>query len=111
MCISESTPPTEKATWREERLRYRILHAVYGRAGIHCERTVTSSEIGAALDLRYEDLFRVLEFLRDQRYLEFLGPGPRVCITGRGIHYIEENAARRRSLRVPEGRAPDDTGP
>jgi hypothetical protein len=88
--------------WGEERLRYRILKTVYDRAGAQCEKTVTGSEIGAALDLRYEDLFRVVHFLEHNGYLIYLGAGPRVCISGKGIGYIEKAAARRRSVRSAE---------
>lgn len=85
--------------WSEEQLRYRILRTVYERSGGRCEGIVTGSEIGMLLDLRYEDLFRVIHFLEHHRYIEYLGIGPRVCITEKGIRYIETVALRRRSVR------------
>jgi len=92
-------PLEASANWREERLRYNILRVVYDLAGARCDKVVTGSEIGSLLDLRYEDLFRIIHFLENHAYLTYLGPGPRVCITDRGIRYIEQLALRRRSLR------------
>jgi DNA-binding IclR family transcriptional regulator len=85
--------------WREEQLRYAVLKYVYERAGQHCEVVVKGSEIGAALDLRYENLFRITHFLERRGYLAYLGEGPRVCITFQGIEYMEVLAGRRRSIR------------
>lgn len=90
---------TGRADWDEERLRYHVLSAIYERAGASCERTVTGTEIGAVLNLKFEDLFRVIHFLEVKGYLKYLDAGPRVCITAAGLRYIEELAGRRRSLR------------
>ena len=96
-------PRTERPDWGEERLRYKVLSTVYDRAGASCERTVTGTEIGSILDLRYEDMFRVIHFLESHGYLKYLDAGPRVCLTPNGLRYIEELAGRRRSIRlVPE---------
>jgi hypothetical protein len=89
----------ETAEWNEEQLRYQVLRAVYDKGGARCERTVTGTTIGADLDLRYEDLFRVIHFLEFNGFLNYLGAGPRVCITQKGIHYVDEAAGRRKSLR------------
>jgi hypothetical protein len=92
--------------WGEEQLRYLILRAVYDRVGRRCDRPVSGTEIGTVLDLRYEELFRVVAFLEQHGYLDHLGESPHVCITPRGIHYIEEVAGRRRSIRVPDVQPP-----
>ena len=84
----------------EERLRYDVLRAAYDRAGADCARSVSAAEIGAGLDVRHEDLFRIVYVLDSRHYLRCVGPGPRVCITERGIRYIEEEAGRRRTLRL-----------
>lgn len=94
-------PPTERTEWDEERLRYAVLSTIYERAGASCERSVTGTQVGAALDLRYEDLFRIIHYLERNDYLKYLDAGPRVCITPRGLRYVEELAGRRRSLREP----------
>jgi hypothetical protein len=91
-----------RAEWDEEQLRYRVLHEIYRRAGHDCARTVTGTEIGAALDLRYEDLFRAIYFLSSHEYVQSQEAGPRVCITRSGIEYIETGAGRRRTVRATE---------
>ena len=93
---------SSRTDWTEEQMRYKVLDAVYGRAGAQCDREVTGTEIGAQLDLRYEDLFRLIHFLEYHGYLLYLGAGPRVCVTRKGVEYIEEVAGRRRSVRRPD---------
>lgn len=93
-----------RSEWDEERLRYNVLSTIYERAGASCESTVIGTEVGTVLDLKHEDLFRVIHFLEYNGYLKYLGAGPRVCITDKGLRYVEEIAGRRRSLRNPERR-------
>jgi hypothetical protein len=95
------TPPAE---WSEERLRYRILRAVYEQSGSDPARSTTATEIGTLLSMGYEELFRTFSFLVDHDYLLPVGEGPRVCITPEGIRYIEEAAGRRMTVRVPRRR-------
>lgn len=85
--------------WQEEQLRYQVLHYVYEHAGQHCDVVVKGSEIGTALNLRYEELFRITHFLETRGYLAYLGAGPRVCLTAKGIEYMELLAGRRRTIR------------
>lgn len=85
--------------WRREQARYRVLEWVYERTGVNCDVAVTGTEIGAALGLPYEDLYRVIHFLEDRGYLNYRGAGPRVCITPKGIRYLEVDAQNRRSIR------------
>lgn len=92
---------TWRPEWSEERLRYNVLSTIYERTGASCETTITGTEVGALLQLKYEDLFRVIHFLEFNGYLKYLDSGPRVCITFKGLRYIEELAGRRRSLREP----------
>ncbi|CAN5778398.1 hypothetical protein BH23GEM6_BH23GEM6_26390 [soil metagenome] len=92
------TPPAE---WSEERLRYKILRAVYEHAGSDTGRSTTATEIGTELSMGYEELFRTFSFLVDHGYLLCIGEGPRVCITPAGISYIEKAAGRRMTLRIP----------
>lgn len=85
--------------WRREQLRYRVLAWVYEQTGTNCELPVTGTQIGAALGLPYEELYRVIHFLEDRGYLSYRGAGPRVCITEKGISYLEIDARKRRSIR------------
>ena len=85
--------------WDEERLRYEVLSTVYELSGAVCQRAVTGSQIGAALGLRYEDLFRAIQYLEQYGFLKYMDSGARMCITPKGLRYVEELAGRRRSLR------------
>jgi DNA-binding MarR family transcriptional regulator len=91
----------EQPQWSEEQLRYRVLEYVYTRAGASCTRSVSGEEIGAGLQIHYEDLFRVVHALERHGYLCRIDRALRVCITPAGNRYIEEHAGRRRSVRLP----------
>lgn len=84
---------------RREKLRYQVLQWVYDHAGAACTVPVTGSQIGSALHLPYEELYRVIHYLEDRGYLVYLGAGPTVCITDKGIRYLEEEAGNRRTIR------------
>lgn len=84
---------------REEKLRYSILSFVYQRAGANCEVAVTGPEIGAELQLGLESLYSAITFLNRAGYLAEGGVGPRVCITPKGVEYMEVLAGRRKSVR------------
>jgi predicted transcriptional regulator len=94
---SNGTVPRHE--WRREQLRYSVLELVFQRTGSNCELSVTGSEIGAALELPYEELYRVVHYLENRGFLNYRGAGPRVCITTKGIRYLEELSGRRRSIR------------
>lgn len=85
--------------WRREQIRYQVLEWVYERTGVNCDVAVTGTEIGAGLGLPYEDLYRVIHYLEDRDYLHYRGAGPTVCITAKGIRYLEVEARNRRSIR------------
>lgn len=85
--------------WRREQLRYRVLAWVYEHTGSDCDISVTGTQIGAALRLPYEELYRVIHYLEDRGYLNYRGAGPRVCITEQGIQYLRVDAKKRRSIR------------
>lgn len=85
--------------WRREQLRYQVLDWVYDRTGADCSLTVTGTQIGAGLGLSYEELYRIIHFLEDRGYLSYLGVGPRVCITEKGVRYLETESRKRKSIR------------
>lgn len=85
--------------WRQERLRYHIPRWIYETTGANCEIEVTGPQVGVALGLSYEELYRAINFLHEHGYLAYRGVGPRVCLTGRGIEYLEVLAKRRESVR------------
>jgi predicted transcriptional regulator len=86
--------------WSEERLRYTVLRSIYERVGADCAATTTATQIGAELSIGYEELFRTISALVQHGYLFEVAEGPRVCITPRGIRYIEKAAGRRMTIRL-----------
>jgi DNA-binding MarR family transcriptional regulator len=94
-----ATRETTKPIWQEERLRYEVLRFIYEHAGASCQHEVTGTQIGAALQLTYEDLYRIVHFLDSRGYLHYMGAGPRVCLSEEGRRYLEELARQRRSIR------------
>lgn len=98
----ESEREGQPLEWTEEQLRYRILRAVYDQAGGDCVETVTATEIGAGLGLAHEDLFRSLNLLEQANFLFRVDDEPSVCVTPKGIRYLEKHAGRRRSVRLPK---------
>jgi hypothetical protein len=87
--------------WSEEQLRYQVLRVVYERAGAMCTRAVRSEEIGAELQLHFEDLYRIMQYLTARHFLFRTDESFCVCVTPKGIRYIERAAGRRLSLRDP----------
>lgn len=97
---TERAQPDLPPDWQQERLNFEVLSWVYERTGAQCTAQVAVSEIGFALDLPYEELYRSIEFLRSRGYLTESVPSTRLCITRRGISYLELLAGRRRSIRA-----------
>lgn len=91
--------PTVPTDWRDERLRYQVLRFVYDRVGPDCLAVLTAPEIGGALALTDDDVLRVVSWLTDHGYVRHFGARPSVCLTERGIEYLESDARRRHSLR------------
>ena len=91
------------AAWRdrqsEESARYEFLLRLYQRTGPDPQGVVHAGEIGYGLGLSRVQTFAVVEFLADQGFVEYLGAGPRVRISARGIRYIELEAGARRTVR------------
>jgi hypothetical protein len=92
--------PGTCSEWSEERLRYRVLRSVYDHAGGDCTSCVTPAEVGCDLSVTYEDLYRATALLVEHGFL-FRMASDSLCITPRGIRYIERAAGRRLSLRLP----------
>lgn len=95
-----NTVEVVRPEWKDERTRYRILDSVYRRAGGTCTESVAASAIADDLGIASDRLRRILAQLAEGGYLFAVGPGPLVCITPRGIRYIEKSAGRRKSLRL-----------
>lgn len=89
----------DRQQWREERMRFEVLAAIYEACGGQPDCTLTVSEFAGQLGIWREELFRILDFLDRHRFIVYEGAGPRVSIARRGIDYIEKEGARRRSIR------------
>jgi DNA-binding IclR family transcriptional regulator len=89
----------QRQRWREERMRYEVLAAIYrgceGKAGC----TLVVSAFAEKLGIWREELFRVLEFLDRKGFIVYHGAGPLVSITKVGIDYVERLGGRRKSIR------------
>jgi hypothetical protein len=73
---------------REERMRYEVLDMVCRAARRDPEEEVSCAPFSETIGVWREELFRVLEFLDHAGLVRYCGPGPRVCITPRGIDYL-----------------------
>lgn len=95
----EQTRPRDAGEERRERQRYWLLAGVLERTGGDGGVPVHALEIGQAISLSREETFRLVQFLAQHEYLHYVGAGPRVHITQKGIEYLTREARRRRSIR------------
>jgi hypothetical protein len=100
--IDTRTRPRQRDPTRErrERQRYRILQGVYERAGMDRVAPVSGLEVGEEAGLSREDTFRNVLYLAQRGLLDYVGAGPRVCITPEGVDHLQR-VGRRRSIREP----------
>ena len=84
---------------RRERQRYWLLMGIHERTGGKCDTPISCVEIGEAMDLTREETFRLIQSLAHSGYLDYVGAGPRVCITEKGIRHLLYETGRRRSIR------------
>jgi hypothetical protein len=102
----DTTSRQEPPEWQMQRDLFDLLAAVHELSGGDCTRAVSLWEVGATPgDLRsavrrFEELFRLVKLLEEEKFLLRMSPTPLVCITPKGIHYVEHGAGRRRSLRL-----------
>jgi CTP-dependent riboflavin kinase len=85
--------------WNEERLRYQVLRFVHDQVAHDCNAALTSTQIGRALAIGESELLRIISWLNEHGYVRQIGIRPSVCMTERGIEYLENLANRRKSLR------------
>lgn len=84
-----------------ERVRFDILRSVYERGWAEGETPVRALDVGLAMGLSREEIFRTVLDLTQRSYLSFCAAGPQVCITDKGVAYLEKGAGRRHSIREP----------
>lgn len=95
----KGTRPRDSARERRERLRFQVLREIYDRARARCDVLLSGQTIREALRISREDAFRSIYDLEHRGFLSYRGAGPRICITEKGISYLEREAGRRRSIR------------
>lgn len=95
--VRERDPQQEE----RERVRFDILRGVYERSWTEGAPPVRALDIGLAMGLSREEIFRTVLDLTQRSYLSFCSAGPQVSITEKGAAYLENIAGRRRSIRDP----------
>ena len=83
---------------REERMRYEVLGMVCRAARRDPNEAVNCAPISDTIGVWREEVFRVLEFLDHAGLVRYCGPGPRVCITPRGIDYLFGEGRERKAI-------------
>jgi hypothetical protein len=91
----------DAAQEQRERVRFDILRSVYERCWSEGNAPVRALDIGLAMGLSREEIFRTVLDLTQRSYLSFCAAGPQVCITEKGMTYMQKGAGRRRSIREP----------
>ena len=84
-----------------ERARYRILEFVYLHVGGNCSTPLAPMRIFDDLGYPADSGMQAIRFLVKEGFLDSTGSeyGQGICLTDKGIQYIQQNAWRRRSLR------------
>jgi hypothetical protein len=95
--VRQRDPTQEK----RERIRFDILRNVYERCWAEGDTPVRALDVGLAMGLSREEIFRTVLDLTQRSYLSFCAAGPQVCITEKGIAYLQKGAGRRHSIREP----------
>lgn len=81
-----------------ERVRYQVLEWLYQQVGGNCAEVVSAIGLSEHLDVTREEVFAATEYLARRQYIDYIGAGPRVCITDMGVQCLE-STERRRSIR------------
>lgn len=81
-----------------ERVRYQVLEWLHRQVGRDCTEVVSAFGVCDDLDVPREEIFAAAEYLARRQYIDYIGAGPRICITDMGLRYLE-SGERRRSIR------------
>lgn len=90
-----------RAGWRrrQERMRYEVLHMLHRAAEASADRQVSAWSFAHDLGVWEEEVWNALVWLQQAGYARIHEVGPVVSITLAGIHYIEMEARRRKTIR------------
>jgi Mn-dependent DtxR family transcriptional regulator len=83
---------------RREQRRYDFLERFYLLTGEECGAAIRASEIEGELGVPLDESVSMVQDLKRLGYVAFEGP-TRICITEKGIAYVQQGAWRRRSIR------------
>ena len=83
---------------REERMRYEVLDMLYRASARDPERRINCRGFAEDIGVWQAEVFRVVDFLDRIGFIQYCGAGPVVCITERGIDYLERGAGRRKRI-------------
>jgi hypothetical protein len=88
---------------REERMRFEVLSMLFEAANRRVDFPVDIGGFIRRLGVWEGELERVLEFLDSQGFIvyERSVQEVRACLTVKGVDYIERDARRRRTIRLP----------
>jgi predicted transcriptional regulator len=84
---------------REERMRFEVLAMLYQACGGEVDSERNAWGFAVDLGIWHAELFRIVEWLAAHGLIRYCGAGPIVCLTQRGVDFIERPGERRRSIR------------
>lgn len=99
MLYEDGPRPRDPQQERRERERYALLAGIYALAALAREAPISALDAGEAMGLSREDTFRMVQYLAHHDYLDYVGAGPRVRVTEKGVRFLTRTARRRRSIR------------
>ena len=80
-------------------MRFEVLSLIHSSVeGVPDLETNVSSFVHH-LGTWHAELFRVVEWLDRHGFIRYCGAGPTVCLTRRGIDFLDSAAGRRKSIR------------
>lgn len=82
-----------------ERRRYAFLEQLYLLTGENCERAISPREIETQMETPAAAHRSEVEDLVRRGYVQYAGRGGEICVTEKGIRYLQKDAWRRRSVR------------
>ncbi len=82
-----------------ERHRYAVLEQLYLLTGEDCEHAVSPGEIETQMEMPAATQLPVVRDLVRMGYMQYAGSGGNICLTEKGVRYLQKDAWRRRSVR------------
>lgn len=79
-------------------MRYEVLDMLCSVSRGDPERPINCGSFAQEIGVWREEIFRVIDFLDRIGFVRYLGAGPLVSITARGIDYLERGAGRRKRI-------------